>query len=151
MKILHGTRGLQGIHNSFTTLVLWTNDDIAEVRWLLASSCKPSRWKRAYAFFFHFAASLAAAAIPTVFPPKVTFLGPLVGLVAGMASLAEASTILLAFGAEVEGVVWRVGASGVGGMIAGDGFAFEGFCPATFLLLCIKSRLERVKIKMEET
>jgi hypothetical protein len=42
-------------------------------------------------------------------------------------------------------------ASGVGGIIAGDGFAFKGFWPATFLLLCIKSRLERVKIKMEET
>jgi hypothetical protein len=68
-----------------------------------------------------------------------------------MASLAEALAILLAFGAEVEGVVWQVGASGVGGIIAGDGFAFKGFWPATFLLLCIKSRLERVKIKMEET
>jgi hypothetical protein len=83
-------------------LVLWTNDDIAEVRWLLVSSCKPSIWKRASAFFFHFAASPAPAAIPTVFPPKVTFLGPLAGLVAGMASLAEVSAILLAFGAEVE-------------------------------------------------
>jgi hypothetical protein len=101
-----------------------TNDDIAEVRWLLASSCKPSRWKRASAFFFHFAASPAHVAIPTVFPPKVTFLGPLAGLVAGMASLAKASAILLAFGAEVEGAVWRMGASGVGGIIAGDGFCF---------------------------
>jgi hypothetical protein len=101
-----------------------TNDDIAEVRWLLASSCKPSRWKRASTFFFHFAASPAHVAIPTVFPPKVTFLGPLAGLVAGMASLAKASAILLAFGAEV---VWRMGASGVGGIIAGDGFAFKGF------------------------
>jgi hypothetical protein len=44
-----------------------------------------------------------------------------------MASLAEASAILLAFGAEVEGADWRVGTSGVGGIIAGDGFAFRGF------------------------
>jgi hypothetical protein len=44
-----------------------------------------------------------------------------------MASLAEASTILLAFGAEVEGVDWRMGASGIGGIIVGDGLAFEGF------------------------
>jgi hypothetical protein len=44
-----------------------------------------------------------------------------------------------------------MGASGVGGIIAGDGFAFKGFWPATFLLLCIKSRLERVNMKMEET
>jgi hypothetical protein len=68
-----------------------------------------------------------------------------------MASLAEASTILLAFGVEVEGVDWRMGASGICGIIAGDGLAFEGLCPASFLLLCIKSRLERVKIKMAET
>jgi hypothetical protein len=86
-------------------LVLWTNNDIAEVRLLLVSSCKPSRWKRASAFFFHFAASLAPTTIPTVFLPKVTFLGPLAGAVAGMESLAEASAILLAFGAEVEGAV----------------------------------------------
>jgi hypothetical protein len=58
-----------------------------------------------------------------------------------MASLAEASAILLTFGAEVERAVWRMGASGVGGIIVGDGFAFKGFWPATFLLLCIKSRL----------
>jgi hypothetical protein len=108
------------------TLVLWTNDDIAEVRWLLASSCKPSRWKRASAFFFHLAASPAPAAISTVFPPKVTFLGPLAGLVAGMSSLAEALAILLAFGAEVEGADWQMGASGFGGIIAADGLAFEG-------------------------
>jgi hypothetical protein len=126
MKICHCARGLQGIHTSFTTLVLWTNDNIQEVRWLLASSCKPSRWKRAFAFFFHLTASSAPAAISIVFPPKVTFLGPLAGLVVGMASLAEASAILLAFGAEVEGADWRMGASGVGGIIAGDGLAFEG-------------------------
>jgi hypothetical protein len=144
--------GYKGIHTSFTILVLWTNDDIAEVRLLLVSSCKPSRWKRASTFFFHFAASSAPTAMPAVFPPKVTFLGPLAGVVADMASLAEASAILLVFGAEVEGVVWRMGASGVGGIIAGDGFAFKGgFWPATFLLLCIKSRLEQDKVKMEET
>jgi hypothetical protein len=137
---------------SFTTLVLWTNDDIAEVRWLLASSYKPSRWKRASALFFNFAASLAPAAIPTVFPPKFTFLGPLAGLVASMSSLAEASTILLALGPEVEGTDWRMGASGVGGIIAGDaGLAFEGLWPATFLLLCMRFRLEQVMIKMGET
>jgi hypothetical protein len=44
-----------------------------------------------------------------------------------------------------------MGASGVGGIIAGDGFAFKGFWPATFLLLCTKTRLEWVKIKMEGT
>jgi hypothetical protein len=93
----------------------------------MVSSCKPSRWKRASAFFFHLAASPAPAAILTVFLPKVTFLGPLAGLVAGMASLAEALAILLTFGAEVEGAVWRMGASGVDGIIAGDGFAFKGF------------------------
>jgi hypothetical protein len=49
---------------------------------------------------------------------------------------------LLTFGAEVEGAVWWMGASGIDGITAGDGFAFKGFCPATFLLLCIKSRLE---------
>jgi hypothetical protein len=108
-------------------LVLWTNIDIAEVRLLLVSSCKPSRWKRASAFFFHFAASSAPTAIPIVFPPKVTFLGPLAGMVAGMASLAEASAILLPFGAEVEGAVLRMGASGVGGITAGDGLDFKGF------------------------
>jgi hypothetical protein len=43
-----------------------------------------------------------------------------------MASLAEALAILLAFGAEVEGADGRIGASGVGGMIAGNGFALEG-------------------------
>jgi hypothetical protein len=129
------------MHTSFTILVLWTNDDIAEVRLLLVSSCKPSRWKRASAFFFHLAESPAPAAIPTVFPPKVTFLGPLAGLVAGMASLAEASAILLTFGVEVERAVWLMGASGVGGIIVGDCFTFKGFWPATFLLLCIKSRL----------
>jgi hypothetical protein len=117
----------------------------------MVSSCKPSRWKRASAFFFHLAASPAPAAILTVFLPKVTFLGPLAGLVAGMASLAEALAILLTFGAEVEGAVWRMGASGVDGIIAGDGFAFKGFWPATFLLLCIKSRLEQVMMKMGET
>jgi hypothetical protein len=126
MEIRHSARGLLGIHTSFTTLVLWTNDDIVNVTWLLASSCKPSRWKRASAFFFHLAALLAPAAISTTFLPKVTFLGPLAGLVAGMASLAEASAILLALGAEVEGADRRIGASGVGGMIAGDGFALEG-------------------------
>jgi hypothetical protein len=67
-----------------------------------------------------------------------------------MEFLAKASAILLAFGAEVEGADGRIGASGVGGMIAGDGFALESLRPAIFLLLCIKSRLEQVKIKMAE-
>jgi hypothetical protein len=67
-----------------------------------------------------------------------------------MASLAKASAILLVFGAEVEGAVWWMGPSGVGGIIVGDGFAFKGLWPATFLLLCIKPRLERVNVKMEE-
>jgi hypothetical protein len=144
--------GYKGIHTSFMILVLWTNDDIAEVRLLLVSSCKPSRWKRASAFFFHLVAFPASTAKPTFLPPKVTFLGPLAGVVVGMASLAEASAILLVFGAEVEKAVWQMRASGVGRIIAGDGFAFEGaFWPITFLLLCIKSRLEQVKVKMEET
>jgi hypothetical protein len=67
-----------------------------------------------------------------------------------MSSFAEASTILLAFWAEVEGPEGRTGASGVGGIIAGDGFALVGFWPAIFLLLYTKSRLEQVKIKMAE-
>jgi hypothetical protein len=48
---------------------------------------------------------------------------------------------LLAFWAEVEGPVGRTGASGVGGTIAGDGFALGGFWPAVFLLLCTKSQI----------
>jgi hypothetical protein len=67
-----------------------------------------------------------------------------------MSSLAEASAILLAFWAEVEGAVWQMGASGVGGIIVGDGFVFKDFWPATFLLLCTKSRLEQVMMKMGE-
>jgi hypothetical protein len=43
-----------------------------------------------------------------------------------MESLAEASAMLLAFWAEVEGADRRIGVSGVGGIIAGDGFALEG-------------------------
>jgi hypothetical protein len=38
----------------------------------------------------------------------------------------------------VEGPVERAGASGVGGMAAGDGLASGGFWPETFLLLCAK-------------
>jgi hypothetical protein len=64
------------VHTSFTILVLWRKEDIADETWLLASSCKLSRQKRASAFFFHFAASLTPAAISTALPPKVTFLGP---------------------------------------------------------------------------
>jgi hypothetical protein len=125
MEIRHGARGLLGIHTSFTTLFLWTKEDIVDETWLLASSCKLSRRKRASAFFFHFAAPLAHVAISTAFPPKLTFLGPLVGLMVGMASLAEASAILLAFWAKVEGADGRMGASGVGGIIAGDGFLLK--------------------------
>jgi hypothetical protein len=127
MEIRHGARGPLGIHTSFTTLVLWTKEDIADEIWLLASSCKLSRRKRASAFFFHLAAPPAHAAISTAFPPKLTFLEPLAGLMVGMASLAEASAILLAFWVEVEGADGWMGASGVGGIIAGDGFAIEGF------------------------
>jgi hypothetical protein len=130
-----------GVHTSLTTPVLWTKDDIVDVTWLLDSSFKLSRQKRVSAFFFYLAASLAPAAISTAFPPKVTFLGPLTGLAVGMASFAEASTILLAFWAEVEGPEGRTGASGVDGIIAGDGFALGGFWPAIFLLLCIKSQI----------
>jgi hypothetical protein len=45
---------------------------------------------------------------------------------------------------EVEGPVGRAGASGVGGMAAGDGLALGGFWPGTFLLLCaeVSHRLE---------
>jgi hypothetical protein len=57
---------------------------------------------------------------------------------------------LLALWAEVEGPEGRTGASGVGRIIAGDGFALGGFWPAIFLLLCAKSRLEQVKIQMAE-
>jgi hypothetical protein len=102
------------------------NDDIADERLLLVSSCKPSRWKRASAFFFYFVAFPASTAILTFFPPKVTFLELLAGVVAGMVSLAEASAVLLIFGADVGGAVWRMGASGIGGIMAGDDFAFKG-------------------------
>jgi hypothetical protein len=57
---------------------------------------------------------------------------------------------LLAFWVEVEGPEGRTGASGVGRIIAGDGFALGGFWPAIFLLLYTKFRLEQVKIKMAE-
>jgi hypothetical protein len=59
--------------------------------------------------------------------------------VEGPASFAEASAILLALWAEVEGPVGRIGASGVGGTATGDGLVLGGFWPATFLLLCAKS------------
>jgi hypothetical protein len=69
-----------------------------------------------------------------------------------MGFLSKASAILVVFGADAGEAVWWMGASGVGGIIVGDGFVFkEAFWPATFLLLCIKSRLEQVKVKMEET
>jgi hypothetical protein len=108
MKICHDARGLLAIHTSFITLVLWTKEDIADETWLLASSCKLSRWKRASAFFFHLAAPPAPAAISTAFLPKLTFLVPLAGLMVGTASLAEALAILLAFWAEVEGADGRM-------------------------------------------
>jgi hypothetical protein len=69
-----------------------------------------------------------------------------------MASLAEASATLLVFGAEVEGAVWRMGMSGIGGITTGEGFAFKGaFLLAIFFLLCIKPGLEQVEVKVEET
>jgi hypothetical protein len=43
----------------------------------------------------------------------------------------------------VEGPVGRAGASGVGGMAAGDGLALGGFWPATFPLLSAENRLEQ--------
>jgi hypothetical protein len=141
MIIRHGTRGLLEIHTSLTTPVLWTKEDIADVTWLLASFCKLSRRKRASAFFFHFTASLAPAAISTAFPPKVTFFEPLTGVAVGITSFAEASAILLALRVEVERPEGRTGASGVSGIIAGDGFALGGFWLAIYLLLYTKSRL----------
>jgi hypothetical protein len=108
--------------------------------WLLASSCKWSRRKRASGFFFHFEASPAPASISTVFSLKLTFFALLARWVEGPASFAEALAILLAFWAEVEGPVGRTGASGVGGTTAGDGLVLGGFWPATFLLLCAKSK-----------
>jgi hypothetical protein len=41
-----------------------------------------------------------------------------------------------------------MGATGVGGIITGDDFAFVGLLPATFLLLCKRFRLEQVIMKM---
>jgi hypothetical protein len=71
------------------------------------------------------------------FPLKTTFSEPPAGVVLGMASLAEASAILFALGAEVEGAFWRIGASGIGGTMAGDDLAFKGtFGAAIFFLLC---------------
>jgi hypothetical protein len=67
-----------------------------------------------------------------------------------MASLAEASAVLLVFGADVGGAVWRMGPSGIEGIMVGDDFAFKGaFWPATFFRLCTNVRLEKVKV--EET
>jgi hypothetical protein len=60
--------------------------------------------------------------------------------VEGPTSFAEASSILLALWAEVEGEVGRTGESSVGGTAARDGLALGGFWPATFLLLCTKSK-----------
>jgi hypothetical protein len=61
-----------------------------------------------------------------------------------MASLAEASSILLTFGADVEGVIGRIGASGVGGIMAGYNPDFKGtFRPATFFCQYRNVRLER--------
>jgi hypothetical protein len=146
MKIRHVARGLLGVHTSFTILVLWTKDDIAVDTWLLASSCRQSQRKRASTFFFHFEASPTPVAISTAFPPKLTFFGPLTGLAEGLASFVEASAILLAFWAEVEGPVGRTGASGIGGTIAGDGFVFGGFWPAVFLL-CAKSQIRTSQVR----
>jgi hypothetical protein len=109
--------------------------------WLLASSCKWSRRKRASIFFFHFHASPAPAPISTAFPLKLTFFALLAGWVEGPASFAEAPTILLALWAEVEGLVGRTGASGVGGTAAGDGLVLGGFWPTTFLLLMRKVKI----------
>jgi hypothetical protein len=113
--------------------------------WLLASSCKWSRWKRASVFFFHFGASPPPALTSTAFPLKLTFFVLLAGWVEGPASFAEAPTILLALWAEVEGPVGRTGASGVGGTAAGDGLVLGGFLPATFLLLRAKSVTDQSK------
>jgi hypothetical protein len=44
-----------------------------------------------------------------------------------MASFAKASAILLTFWAEVQGPVGQAGIAGVGGTIAGEGFALRGF------------------------
>jgi hypothetical protein len=108
--------------------------------WLLASSYKWSRRKRASALFFHFEASPAPALMSTAFPLKLTFFALLAGWVEGPASFAEASAILLALWAEVEGPVGRTGASGVGGTAAWDGLVLGAFWPTTFLLLCAKSK-----------
>jgi hypothetical protein len=145
MKIHHGARGILGIHTAFTMLVLSTNDDMVVDTWLLASSCKWSRQKRASAFFFHFEASPAPAPVSTAFPLKLTFFVLLAGWMEGPASFAEVSTILLALWAEVEGPVGRIGASGVGGTAAGDGLVLEGFWPLTFLLLCATSVTDQNK------
>jgi hypothetical protein len=53
-----------------------------------------------------------------------------------MASLAKASAILFALGVEVEGAFWRIGALGVGGIMAGEVLLFKGTLGvATFFLL----------------
>jgi hypothetical protein len=100
---------------------------MADEIWLLASSCKPSRWKRAFALFFHPVALPVPVVILTDIPPKLTFFGPLAGLLLGMASFAKASAVLLTFWAEVEGPVGRAGIAGVGGTITGEGFTLRVF------------------------
>jgi hypothetical protein len=84
-------------------LVLWTKEDIAVDTWLLASSYRLSRRKRASPFFFHLAASPAPVPISTAVLPKLTFFGPLTGLAVGLTSFVGASAILLAFWVEEEG------------------------------------------------
>jgi hypothetical protein len=115
--------------------------------WLLASSCRQSRRKRASAFFFHFEASPTPVPISTAFWPKLTFFGPLEGLAEDLASFVNAPAILLAFWVEAEGPAGRAGASGVGGTTAGEGLVFGGFWPAVFLLRCTKSQIRTSQIR----
>jgi hypothetical protein len=71
-----------------------------------------------------------------VVPPQTTFSEPPTDVVFGRASLAEASAIFFALGAEIEGAFYQIGTSGVSGTMAGDDQAFKGsFGEATFFLL----------------
>jgi hypothetical protein len=90
------------------------------------------------------------ASIWTIFSLKLTFLALLAGQSDGPAFFSGASAILLTHWVEVEGPVGRIGASGVGGMAAGDGLALGGFWPGNFLLLCAKNShgSEQVKLYM---
>jgi hypothetical protein len=96
--------------------------------------------EKSFCFLFPLWGLPSSCAHLDCFPAETHLLALLAGWLEGPASFAKVSAILLALWAEVEGPVGRIGASGVGRTAAGDGLALGGFWPATFLLLCMKSK-----------